>query len=420
MGYYKTTIIFFFWFSFSALAVEPIVKTNDECVNVDFSSIPLSQVVAFYAKASGESFVLDSSVTAVIDLHLNCVKLTAVLDSILFIAQATQQTKNGITYILPKSNLSSVPVSPASDHSSPVLPASDNSPPVSKLSDTIQLVKVFNSLSAEIVPLLTIADLTVKSLDSDNSLYLVGSKDAVQKGLDAIKLLDKPRKQYTIKAKLIATSDTVIKKLGVSLSGAVSSSNSSVSSDFSNGVNAAVAGATGGMSLIYKQAGALLLRAQIDAAITDGDASLVSQPQTIAYDNKESSITQGLRIPYQTQLPQGGYSINFIDAALVLRVTPRRGDAVDKIILDVYFSKNSAGLVTAAGVQIETREIKTTVALRSGETVVLGGIEEASVDSSSSGIPYLRDIPYLGYVFGSEQNGAQNNKILLMITPTLI
>jgi type IV pilus assembly protein PilQ len=283
--------------------------------------------------------------------------------------------------------------------------------------DIVKLIRLYNVPPTEVIDLVAQPDLIIKAFDN-TQLYLSGQQVVVDKVSAVIALMDKPKKQYMVKAKLIATSDVFMENLGVTLNAAVNSQhdNSSLSSAFTTAATVA----TGGTALIVHKAGSVLLSTKVNAAISDGDASVISEPQTMAYDNKESSITQGLRIPYQTQLPQGGYSVAFVDAALALKVTPRRGDDKDRIIIDVYFSKNSAGAQSSAGVEIETREIKTTIALRSGETVLLGGIDESSKDSSDSGIPYLRDIPILGYAFGSKLDNAKHNKIILMLTPTMI
>jgi type IV pilus assembly protein PilQ len=399
--------------SFNAFTA-PIITGSNDCVTVDFSSIPLSEAVAFYAKTSGQNFVLDSSIKSSIDLHLNCVKLSSVLDALLLISGGVVDTKNGITYILPKSPL--LPESQSHNLNSSNIESKESKE--QKPLDYSKLVKIYNSLSAELLPLIAIDDLTIKSFDSANSLYLLGTHESVEKAIAVITSLDKPKKQYMVKAKLIATSDVFIEDLGVSLGANLSTSSNQTA--LTSAFTTASAVLTGGTSLIVQKAGSVLLTAKISAAVTDGEAAVLSEPQTIAYDNKESSITQGLRIPYQTQLPQGGFQVSFIDAALSLKVTPRRGDAADRIILDVYFSKNSAGVSSPAGIQIETREIKTTVSLRSGETVMLGGIDESSTDSTDTGIPYLRDIPVLGYAFGSTLDNAKHNKIILMITPTMI
>lgn len=395
----------------------PKINGDVNCLTLDFVDLPIVDALRIYFDSTKQNFILDKKITGNIELHLNCVPSSAVLSSIVALSGVEVKQVSGVYYVMFKGSdtlstslpgvvvPTSTPVSVPVDKPKPLIP------------DVVKIIRLFNLLPADVLPLVAEPDLTIKEFDT-TQLYLSGQQAVVDKVAAVITQIDKPKKQYMVKAKLISTSDVFMENLGVTFNAGIKSENSE--SSLSSGLTTAAAVATGGTALIIHKSANVLLSARVTAAVSDGDAIVISEPHTIAYDNKESSITQGLRIPYQTQLPQGGYSVSFVDAALSLKVTPRRGDDKDRIILDVYFSKNSAGAQSSAGVEIETREIKTTIALRSGETVLLGGIDESSKDSTDSGIPYLRDIPILGYAFGSTLDNTKHNKIVLMLTPTMI
>lgn len=118
-------------------------------------------------------------------------------------------------------------------------------------------------------------------------------------------------------------------------------------------------------------------------------------------------------------MDDGSFSTEFQNAALQLRVTPFLSEN-GFIHLRIYFSKNNAGIQTEQGLQIETREIITQARIKSGQTLAIGGINETTKSISHVGVPYLKDIPYLGFFFGSKSEHEQKSKIVLLITPVLL
>lgn len=415
----KYFFLVFLLFSHLVFAEQPKIQGDKNCLTLDFVDLPIIDALRVYFDSTKQDFVIDKNIKGNIELHLNCISASAVLEAIVSVSNIDVKQQNGIYYVTSKvtqQNFSRDSSATSVQFASVSASAQKEEPKVRPFG-IAKTVRIYNVPPAELVLLLEKLDLDVKVFDT-NQIYLNGTQAAVDKAQLLIAQLDKPKRQYMVNAKLIATSDSFMENIGTSLGANITTVDNQTA--LTTTLTAATAAVSGGTSLIVQKLGSVVLSAKISAAVSDGDAVIVSEPRTIAYDGKESSITQGARIPYQTQMPQGGYQISFIDAALTLKVIPRAGDAKDRIILDVFFTKNSAGTPSPAGIQINTREIKTTVALKSGETVILGGIDELNNDSTETGIPYLRDIPILGYAFGSKLDNANQSKIVLMLTPTII
>lgn len=120
---------------------------------------------------------------------------------------------------------------------------------------------------------------------------------------------------------------------------------------------------------------------------------------------------------------EGAHHTEFIEAATSLNITPRiQGN---DIFLDVFITKDSLGDTTQRGLQaqpnIDTRQIKSSVKLKDGQTVVLGGIDDTEHSIILNKVPFLCDIPYLGeWLFTSRETKATNRQLTVFITPTIL
>jgi len=140
--------------------------------------------------------------------------------------------------------------------------------------------------------------------------------------------------------------------------------------------------------------------------------------------NKEqSTISQTTQIPVRTQtIAQGAVteSINFKDVALSLGVTPQvtfKGD----VILDVEVKREFvSGAETQAERAINSREARTTVMVKNGETAVIAGIYENDKSDLKEGVPLLKDIPVVGGLFRFKQKIDNKNELLVFLRPRIV
>ena len=90
------------------------------------------------------------------------------------------------------------------------------------------------------------------------------------------------------------------------------------------------------------------------------------------------------------------------------------------IILTVDVTDDSVGQSTSAGFAINTKHVNTQVLVENGGTVVLGGIYELNDRNDVNKVPFLGDIPYLGYFFKSSTRTYTKTELLVFITPKVI
>ena len=185
--------------------------------------------------------------------------------------------------------------------------------------------------------------------------------------------------------------------------------------DLPAGVGTGSGGAIAATLLNKRQTFGLDIR--LSAMENNGFAKIVSNPKLITMDNKEAEISQGYEIPYAT-VSESGTQTEFKEAKLKLKVKPHITSSGD-VILDIEVSKDSPDFThtTPDGVPIQTRSIKTRVRMRSGDTLVIGGIYELNKYNSKNGVPGLMRVPLLNWLFEHESKSLQRRELLIFITP---
>jgi type IV pilus assembly protein PilQ len=170
--------------------------------------------------------------------------------------------------------------------------------------------------------------------------------------------------------------------------------------------------------------GKLGVNAQLDlrlsASAIIGETKTISSPKVLTLNNKTAKISQGQQIPYKTQTAEQITTI-FVEAALTLEVTPHIA-ADGTITMKIKATNDSAGVAIAGAdsLPINKQEASTEVTVLNGETVVIGGIYTDSSDVTNSGVPFLMDIPLLGWLFKSNQADKNKKELLIFITPKIV
>jgi type IV pilus assembly protein PilQ len=161
------------------------------------------------------------------------------------------------------------------------------------------------------------------------------------------------------------------------------------------------------------------LNLEISALEADGKGKVVSSPRVITADQQKALIEQGEELPYQVATSSGATSLQFRKANLKLEVTPQITPE-GNVILDVDVTKDSVGRATAAGFAINTKHVKTQVLVENGGTVVIGGIFEQLDREDVTKVPFLGDLPYLGYLFKTKTLTTSKTELLIFLTPKVV
>jgi type IV pilus assembly protein PilQ len=135
-------------------------------------------------------------------------------------------------------------------------------------------------------------------------------------------------------------------------------------------------------------------------------------------DNNEARIQLGQKIPIKQFDESGNVVIEFTEVGTILRVTPHI-TAENKILLHLY-PERSTYQFDPNGVIINTSNAETKVVVNNGQTVVIGGLTTQDVVESHVGVPILKDIPLLGYLFSFKQKKISDRDLVIFVTPTVV
>jgi type IV pilus assembly protein PilQ len=296
--------------------------------------------------------------------------------------------------------------------------------------------------------------------DRTNTLLVQDTAERLQDMRRMVSTLDVPIKQVLIESRIVVVNDDFSRDLGIRLgvtgihesgtggtfvtgsgTGADTMVNSAIDNlgDPANGtifpvqvpqlgnrynVNVPIADAAGRFALAVLE-NDFLVDLELTALEAEGRGEIVSTPRVITANQKEARIEQGVEIPYQQSASSGATTIQFKKAVLSLTVTPQITPD-NNIIMDLAVHKDNVGDIISTGglggtvPSIDTRAVETQVLVADGQTVVLGGIYETERRETIKKVPFLGDIPVIGFFFKSKQRIDNKAELLIFVTPRIL
>lgn len=233
-----------------------------------------------------------------------------------------------------------------------------------------------------------------------NVLYIEDTSPHLAKFRRLIQRIDVPAKQIMIAARLVSVDSDYERELGFSFS--------------------TTPGGNGFSLFSAKLPNAEILDIKLAALEKAGHAELISSPSLFTANQQVASIEAGEEVPYQEVSESGGTAIVFKKAVLGLKVIPQILPQKNillslKINQDRPNSKMIQGMPT-----INTRQMITNVKVRSGQTIVLGGIYEMNREEGQTGLPFLSRIPVLCWLFKQQNIRRNKRQLLIFVTPKII
>jgi type IV pilus assembly protein PilQ len=170
---------------------------------------------------------------------------------------------------------------------------------------------------------------------------------------------------------------------------------------------------------------AWMLQAQLTALASKQKVKILSTPHIVAMNNMDATINVVNQIPYQVSTVSNGIasnSVSFVEAGVKLTVKPTV-NADRRITLkvkpEVSNPNNAPSAFSGAPPQINTRNAETTVLLRDGETIAIGGLITETTTKNETGIPILMSIPIVGWLFKGKEDRVQRTELIVFLTPKI-
>lgn len=248
-----------------------------------------------------------------------------------------------------------------------------------------------------------------------NSAIITGSPDTVQRIIDDIRMMDVAPYQVRIDALITEIGTQGRKNLGLDWGWTENlPSTEGLSVNFTNLVGSIGYSLTGGMDRFL---------ASLRTQVTDGNAKIRANPNLVALEGKPASLFVGkvnyVRIVTGTE-SSPATRLEAIEAGVTLDITARVADD-GMIVLDIAPTVSD---VQGNGVDdlpvIGRRRVNTTVRVRDGETIALGGLLQEMTSETMSRVPLLGSLPIFGRLFSTERTQVEETEILILITPQIL
>ena len=278
---------------------------------------------------------------------------------------------------------------------------------------------------------------TVRVDNRTNTIIMKDIASNIEEGRKIIKRFDLPVKQIMIEARIVDAGTDFVRDLGVQWTQDTSyqyrtdTSVGFLDTDLTGDVNVTPGNALYGGAfstnapeswapnidllvgaLTGNALGFLSLDARLALAETERQAKVISAPKVIASNGQEATISRGdvIIIPATENVES-----TTLDATLSLTVTPTVSYN-NYITLVVDVTDDQAPTTD----RLLQKAVTTTLMVKSGDTVVIGGIYKEEQGESEAGIPYLRNIPFLGWLFKAQTKVLKKTELLIFLTPTVI
>ena len=289
-----------------------------------------------------------------------------------------------------------------------------------------------------------------------NTLIIKDTEEVISEIRRTLKKLDIPIRQVMISSRIVIATDQFTKELGSrfgvtaanansdgfgattgTFRGADTISSSGIDNITAGGsaepftypsgitaadrlnVNLATSGAAAGSLALAVLTGSTLIDLEISALQAENEGEVISSPRVVTADRHQALIEQGVEIPYLSASSSGATQVEFKKAVLSIQVTPQITPD-DRVIMDLTVNNDTVGEMFSGIPSIDTREVSTQVLVNNGDTIVLGGIYEQVTRNEVDKVPFLGDIPIIGYFFRHTLESDERRELLIFVTPKIL
>lgn len=168
----------------------------------------------------------------------------------------------------------------------------------------------------------------------------------------------------------------------------------------------------------------------LNALASDNRASILSSPRVMARNGESATIQVGQEVPIITSQQSGVtgtaagilQTVQYRSTGVILRVRPviHAGDQIDLEVAQEVSAAQSTNTGVNISPTISTRKVETKLSLKHGSTVMLAGLISTTESDGDAGIPWLKDIPLLGVLFGKKALKKDKTELIVLITPYII
>lgn len=259
--------------------------------------------------------------------------------------------------------------------------------------------------------------------EQDNALVIQATPKEYQRIVSILQRLDRQPTQVMLEA--VIAEITLNDELKFGLKWFVQKNPSQFT--LSDAATGAVASTFPGFSYFFATTN---IKVALDALSSVTKVNVVSSPSLMVLDNRKATLQIGDQVPIITQTAQGVSvtgapvvnSVTLKDTGVILSVTPRVNDS-GRVVLDIEQEVSSVKKTTSSGIDsptIQQRRIRTTVTVKDGEAIALGGLIQQSDASTKTQVPLLGNLPLVGAAFRQKDDTIDRTELVIFIRPQVV
>ncbi|MCL2260049.1 MAG: hypothetical protein FWC15_01685 [Fibromonadales bacterium] len=271
----------------------------------------------------------------------------------------------------------------------------------------------------------------ISVIERNNAIIVYDTETRLEQMQNTLNELDIETLQIAITAKLVVVDSRLTSSLGVDWTNTrIGGANSRVNAEFSNvpsqGGMSSMTGTGSEAASVVTPTTALTvnafdknMQATIANILSDSRSEILASPQISTLDHTEATIFMGDQISMRVIDASGQSALQLVESGIKLTVTPHvAGD--NRILLELHPENNSYSYDDKGQVVISKQEAQTKVVVSDGETVVIGGLTKNDEMETETGIPLLKDIPILGYLFKHTKKEVTKKDLIIFVTPRIM
>jgi type IV pilus assembly protein PilQ len=396
-------------------------------ISIETSNIDVRDALKFVTEESGVNMVITDEVKGNISLKIRQVPWDQALIVIMKARKLGYSRQGNVLRIAPLDELKK-----EEDDATKLAIARKNVEPLKVRAFSISYAKV-DEMDKKIKDFLTERGKVVSDIRT-NTIVVTDIEDSLNRVAKLIKGLDSAPPQVLIEGKVVEASDSFTRSVGVNWN--FTGSDVKVSDGARGPVNMHPSLGVGGTS---QPVGGLGLQLALGTLDILGDLTstlalyekeekvkVLSSPRIVTLTNEKADISTTNEYPVRTITPQANgaalISYQFKPLTLKLEVTPQvtnDGTVIMKVAV-MRQIKGAAISTTDDTFSVNSREANTRVIVKNGQTAVIGGIYRTDITEGVTGVPWLKDIPFLGGLFRASTRDRQRSELLIFLTPRIL
>ena len=403
-------------------------KYTGEKIALDFYDTDIKNVFRIIREISGKNFAIDKNVTGKVTLTLDKpVPWDQVLDLVLKMNQLGMTMEGDIIRIATLGSLAQ-----EEKQKEALVKATQQTVKQQKALEPLLTAYIpvsYSNAQTEVLPhiqpVLTEGRGKVSVDTRNNQLILTDTAEKIEQVREIVERIDQVTPQVIIEARIVEANSSFTKDLGFDwgqvTAGPFDIGDATLTlTGLASNLPAAIPTGVVGMNFI-KSTGTpfSIINAQLLVSETEGKTNIISAPKVLTLDNKKAKIKQGLEVPYLERDSSGNATVRFKNVDLLLEVTPNVTPD-NRITLKLFITKNDVVDPTADQPALSTNEAETELLVDDGDTIVIGGIVKSTLTYAERGIPGLRNVGVLGWLFKSQSKDDSKNELLIFITPRIV